>query len=115
MTEEIKTATEEKECKCFCKNEAFRKILVIATGTFVGVFCALSLFAALHRPPMMPPCRAFGPMGPCPQQVMQYKHHPHFDKGPRGDFGKRDFKPQKDFGRQAPFEAQKAPRPEINN
>ena len=52
MSDEIKT---EKEHKCICQSEFFRKFLVVALGSFVGVFCALSLFAALHKPPM-PPC-----------------------------------------------------------
>ena len=84
MTEEVKV-TEEKECKCFCKSEGFRKFLTIALGTFVGFYCALSLFAALHRPPMMPP-HAFGPHGMkygCPVQMM-HQHH-HF-KGDRAKF-----------------------------
>ena len=110
MTDEI-TTTEEK--KCICQNESLRKIAVIAVGSFVGVFCALSLFAALHKPPVMiPPCARFGaPVYP-PMQVMMHRHHHHFNKGPKCNFGQRDFKPQKDFGRQAPFEAQKAPKPQ---
>ena len=81
MSEEIKN--EEKcEHKCICQNETFRKILTIALGTFIGVYGALSLFAATHRPPMMPPCaRGFGfgapaPMAaPCP--FIRHKHHFH--------------------------------------
>ena len=51
MSDEIK-ANEEKTC--FCKSEGFKKFLVISLGTFVGGFCALSLFAALHKPKMPP-------------------------------------------------------------
>lgn len=99
---------EEKiETKCFCQNKEFRKFLVIALGTFVGVYAALSLFAATHRPPMMRPC----PMGfrgpapiaaPCPF----HKHHQHFDKGFMGDKG--DFhKGIKGEPTPAPFEAKR--------
>lgn len=82
MTDENKIETKE-ECKCFCQSKGFRKFVVIATGTFVGVFCALSLFAALHKPPM-PPC-------PCGVQPMMRPPMaapcPCFqDRGPRGDF-----------------------------
>jgi len=97
MSDEIKT--EEKECKCFCKSKGFRNFVTIALGTFVGVYCALSLFAALHRPPMMPP-NAFGPnFGPrhgCP--VKMIRHH-HF-RGDRPDFQRPDKMPP------APFETQ---------
>ena len=57
MTEESK-----EQCKCFVHCECIRKFFIVALGSFVGVFCALSLFAALHRPPM-----------PCP---MKMKMHP---------------------------------------
>lgn len=51
MSDEIK---EIKQEKCFCKSEGFRKFLVVSLGTFVGGFCAISLFAALNKPPMYP-------------------------------------------------------------
>ena len=103
MSDEIKE-TEVKECNCFCHSKGFRKFLTIALGTFVGVFCALSLFAALHKPPMpMPyPCAR-----PCPIQMRG-----HFDRGPgfeRGNFHK--IKMHK-IERKAPFEAQK---PEVDD
>lgn len=101
MSDELK----EKECKCFCKSEGFKKFLTVALGTFVGVYFALSLFAATHRPPM-PPC-GFGPQGymrGCPVKMIH-----HFDRGQRPDWGKfqrpNDFQPG-----QAPFEAQR-PQP----
>lgn len=54
MTEEIKNVdVKEEKCNCICQSKGFRKFLIVAGGTFVGVFCALSLFAALHKPPMM--------------------------------------------------------------
>ena len=79
---------EKNENKCFCQSKSFRKFLVIALGTFVGVYAALSLFAALHRPP----CPFAGGYGyPAPIAApMPYKHH-HFDKafkGEKGDFNK---------------------------
>ena len=111
MSEELKE-NENKECKCFCKSKGFRKFLTIALGTFVGVYCALTLFAATHRPPM-PPC-AFGPQGGmrgCPVKVI----HNHFNKPHR--FDKPNFqRPDRpdfqrpDFNQPAPFEAQR-PQP----
>ena len=103
MTEEQKT-TEEKECKCFCKSKEFKGFITIALGTFVGFYCALSLFAALHRPPMMPP-HAFGPHGGmrgCPVKMI---HH-HFNKAPRPD--RQDFRFE-GYGQQtpAPFQAER--------
>ena len=102
MTEELK---ETNECKCFCKSKEFKNFLTVALGTFVGAYFALSLFAALHKPPMMPPC-AFGPQGGmrgCPVKMI---HH-HFNKPPRPDrpdfqFGERGQKAP------APFEADRA-------
>ena len=88
MSDEIKTE-EKNETKCFCQNKEFRKFLVIALGTFVGAYAALSLFAALHRPPMMPPCPyRMGHMQPPIAAPCPYNHHKHhFDKGFRGDKG----------------------------
>ena len=104
MSDEIKT-NETKECNCFCRSEGFRKFLTVALGTFVGVYCALSLFTVLHRPPMVPPCpmqyRFRGPVSVCP--VKQFQHH-HFDKmnkHARGDFQKPQ---QGDFEKRTPFE-----------
>ena len=105
MSEEIK---ETKECKCFCHSEGFRKFLTVALGTFVGVFCALSLFAALHKPPMMAPYGMMPrPMMGCPCHM----HHHHF--GP-AKFQKCDFKkmPPKGVQNRTPFEA---PRPEVDD
>ena len=86
MTEEIQNVETET---CICKNKTFRKILVIATGTFVGVFCALSLFAALHKPPMMPPA-AFGGGFARPCHCHQhFDRRGDFERGPRGDFHKK--------------------------
>lgn len=99
MTDEIKT--EEKETKCLCQSKEFRKFLTIALGTFVGVYCALSLFAALHRPPMMPPNPMLFNKGMygCPCHI--YKHHHHFNRHGNPDFKKIQ---QKDIERKTPFE-----------
>ena len=51
MSDEIKEINQEK---CFCKSVGFKKFLVVSLGTFVGGFCAISLFAALNKPPMHP-------------------------------------------------------------
>ena len=98
MTDEIKT--EEKECKCFCKSEAFKKFLTIALGTFVGVYGALSLFTATHRPPM-PPCpMGFGAPAPVAAPCPFKHHHRHFVKD-NGGFHKEFKGPQGP----APFDA----------
>ena len=97
----------DDECKCFCKSEGFRNFLTIALGTFVGVYAALSLFTAIHKPPIMPPCgHRFmygGPApiaAPCPFRQSEHKsfHKPHREHRP--DFDKVD-KFNKD---KAPFE-----------
>ena len=106
MTEEIKINEEQEknECKCFCHSKGFRKFLITALGTFVGVYAALSLFAALHKPPMMRPCPmgyGFGNRPPVMAPMMHHRHH--FDKHQkfdRGNFNLQD----KDFQRQAPFQ-----------
>ena len=104
MSDEIKVTEEKKEeCKCFCRSEGVRKFLIVAIGSFVGVYFALSLFAFVHRPPV-PPC-PFGPQGGfgnCPVQVI---HHKQFRCN--GDFHKRMMKEPR-----SPFEAQ---RPEANH
>ena len=77
MTEEIKTIEVKNEC--FCQSKGFRKFLTVALGSFVGVFCALSLFAALHKPPM-PPCPfAHGSMMRPPMHC-HYHHFNHHRK-----------------------------------
>ena len=80
--------SEEEKCetKCFCQNKTFRKFLVIALGTFVGVYAALSLFAATHRPPMRPCPMGFGGPAPIAAPCPFHKHH-HFYKEFNGDRG----------------------------
>jgi len=88
LTQEVK----ETECKCFCKSEGVKKFVIVALGTFVGVYAALSLFAAVHRPPM-PPC------GPCMRPPIHHQYGGDMGrfKGPRGDFQKKMVRP--DFNR----------------
>ena len=106
MTEEINLTekTENNECKCFCHSAAFRNFLTIALGTFVGVYFALTLFAALHKPPIVRPF-GFGPQGGiragCPCKMI---HHHHFNKGPQPDV--KNFRPDFRTDQPAPFEAQ---------
>ena len=87
MTDENKEVNEmenqRENRECFCQSKWFRKFLVTTAGTFVGVFCALSLFTALHKPPM-PPC-AFG-YGKMMRPPMHCHHHFNHHKGFRGDF-----------------------------
>lgn len=78
MTDENKNLEEIKEeknevKKSSCLSEEFKKFIIVATGSFVGVFFALCLFTALHRPPMHPiPIRIV----PIHQQMY------HFDRRP---------------------------------
>jgi len=74
---ENKTELKEETCNCICKSKSFRNFLIVAGGTFVGAFCALSLFVALHKPPMPMPYPAHGPyMRPMIAQPHHfYKHH----------------------------------------
>lgn len=92
---------EKVETTCFCKSKAFRKFLVIALGTFVGVYAALSLFAATHRPPVMPPCpMGFGAPAPVAAPCPFKHHHRNFLKD-NGGFHKEFKGPQGP----APFDA----------
>ena len=70
MTDELKNVeVKEIETKeCFCQSKGVKKFVIVSLGTFVGAFAALSLFAALNKPPMMPP------MG-CPRKYMGMGHH----------------------------------------
>jgi len=52
MSEETKVIEEKK---CFCQSEGVKNFAVVALGTFVGGLCAINLFAALNKPPMMIP------------------------------------------------------------
>lgn len=88
MSEENKIV--EEHHKCLCESKGFRKFLIVAGGTFVGVFLALSLFAALHKPPMMQPVPFGGPMmRPCPCGCHHYSRVHNFERGYRGDCHKK--------------------------
>ena len=95
MTDEIKEEIkEEKECKCFCRSEGVRKFLIVALGTFVGMYAAMSLFAATHKPPMMKRhCMHRPPI----------EHRADFARGPQGDMHRVKFDKQR-FERKSPFE-----------
>ena len=82
---------EVKEEKCFCQSKWFRKFLLTTLGSFLGVFLALSLFAAMHKPPMMSPACPCGCGCPMMRPAMMHHHH-HFDRGDRGDFHRKMMK-----------------------
>ena len=105
MSDEVKVIHEDGH-KCLCQNESFRKFVVIAAGSFVGVFCALSLFAALHKPPMIFNPYAIhgfgGAMQPCPCRMMP--HHMKFEKHIKDDIKKEL---PRGMNRPSPFEKNK--------
>lgn len=80
----------EKNTECFCKKESFRKFLIVALGTFVGAFCALSLFSALNKPPMPP-------MPPMPPAAYGHMHGHHCDCMKHKKMMKKFMKHHKDF------------------
>ena len=107
MTEEIKTEVKEEKCKCFCRSEGVKKFVIVALGTFVGVYSALCLFAALHKPP----CHIRHH-----QMIPPVEHRGHFDRGMGPDFNGKMIKKVNfdkqipvNKGERAPFEA---PKPE---
>ncbi len=87
--------SEEKECKCFCKSESFRKFLISALGTFVGAYMALSLFSAIHMPKTHYPYQFRHPS----YSHGQFMHHKHFKHGDkiRKDFNKGEMKGNKEI------------------
>lgn len=106
MSEENKIEVKE-ERTCFCQSEWFKKFLIKAFAVFIGTFCALSLFAALHKPPMMKYAPYPGVMKrPCYCQMHHfYKHRPCRCDLQR-KFEKRDFQKldKGDFERKLPLE-----------
>lgn len=83
MTDENKNLSEIKqEEKCFCKSEGVKNFAIVAAGSFVGVFLALSLFTALQRPPMPPMHPMPMQMAPIHRPMPQPMHH-HFKGEPR--------------------------------
>ncbi len=99
MTDENKNVEEIKvENKCFCKSDEFKKFIVVATGSFVGVFFALCLFSALHRPPIphMMPLR----LVPVHQQINNFDRTPippHLQGKPRHHEFDKPHRPHKHF------------------
>ena len=82
MTEEQNFEVREEKCNCFCKSKEFKKFLIVMFGSFFGVFFALSLFAAVHKPPV-PPMHRYD---------MRPPMHRHCDcdrRGPHGEFHKK--------------------------
>ena len=74
MSEENKNVVIETK-KCFCESLLFKEFITKTLAVFVGVFCALSLFSALHRP-KMPPC-------PCIKMMKRPPiHHMYHHRGP---------------------------------
>ena len=96
MTEEQNLEIKKEKCNCICQSKFFKKFLVIALGSFVGVFCALSLFAALHRPPVAP-CPFHRPIMRPP---IAYQHH--FKGCGMHNFSKQRIEHR--FDKKAPFE-----------
>lgn len=109
MTEEIKKEEEAKNC-CVCelvKCETCRKFLIVTVGTFVGMFCAMSLFFTLHKPPMMMPhAQHFGHGAPMMERPMGHHHHHHHFRG-HDNFGNGKFSPRPDFEKQFPNDDKK--------
>lgn len=87
MTEEQKLEVKEQcKCGCICHNEFFQRTVAVAIGSFVGVFCAISLFAALHKPPMPCPMKQ---MHPQMRPPIEYRGHYNQYRGPHhGEFKK---------------------------
>ena len=86
MTEEQQWEQKETcKCGCICHNEFFQRTVAVAIGSFVGVFCAISLFAALHKPPMPYPVR---PMHPQMRPPIEYRGHMNRYQNNHGEFKK---------------------------
>ena len=80
MSEEKITETKETKCPCqLLVSEGFKKFLIVASGTFVGVYLAISLFALAHKPPM-PPMAHHHFMPPCQHVQGHFKHHKDFNR-----------------------------------
>ena len=76
----------------FFKSKGFRSFLVISLGSFVGVFCAMSLFCALHKPSVPPMPHFYG------HHYGISKHYNHgFHKHHKKQFEKYHKEFKKDF------------------
>ena len=96
MTEEVKNAEVKQEC--FCKKR-LNDVIVVALGTFIGVYCALNLFTALHRPNIPCPMMGYG-MHP---GMMMHNQMGRFQKPPiRQTFAPEHFKAK--FAKEKPAE-----------
>ena len=96
MSEENKITNEEK---CLCQNKFFKKFAVVTLGTFVGGFCAINLFAALNKPPMMMP---INPMmyGGAFHHKMMMGHYKHDCKCPcHKEMMKKHFEKKAEFAK----------------
>ena len=92
-----KILEEKNQCKCgcICHNEFFQRTVAVSIGSFVGVFCAISLFAALHKPPM--PC-PMGPMYPQMRPPIEHsKGHLYRYKNNHEEFKKNRYENQEIF------------------
>ena len=104
MSDEIRVEDHHHHHECICQSKGFRKFLVVAGGTFVGAFLALSLFAALHKPPVIIP------MGGCPcgchgiGMARPFMPPRHCDRGYKGDFHKKMMKHRVDNDREVKVE-----------
>ena len=87
--EEIKDVEQEKkECNCeFCR--VAKKVLTIAIGTFIGFYCAMSLFYLMHRPTVMCPCHKFKK----PYGIERFEHRGKFQGEHMKMKGEKPFKP----------------------
>ena len=108
MSEEIKKVEEKCCCVCkFVKCEECKKFLIVALGTFVGAFCALSLFFALHKPPMMGPHHGHHMRhgGPMMERGFGHRHHAHRMAKPQGPDFRQIPMDKNGFGKAAAPEA----------
>ena len=83
MTDENRRENLELKNECFCKSIWFKEFLIKTIAVFVGVYCALSLFTALHKPPMLPCPFAKHPMM---RPAVHCHHHFHGQKRFNGDY-----------------------------
>lgn len=78
MSEEKEIETQIKEENvCLCKSKGFKNLVTVIVGSFIGGYCAISLFVGLHKPPM-PPMGFNQPMPPMMHQ--NFKKPRHFNE-----------------------------------
>lgn len=102
--QEIKAKKNECPCKiCAACKEIGKKVLVIALGTFIGVYGSLSLFAATHKPKFKKFNVPMHYQMPYHGHHHMMKGHKHFNDNFKGDCKcmHKDFKaPKGDFEKQ---------------